>query len=141
MRFTSAVVWVLLPIAAGTGLYLLKMQVEAQEQRLAVLHRDIAEAEESIHVLKAEWSYLNEPVRLREEAEKYLDMRPVRPTQIVTIDSIPFADAVAPAPGPAARDQATAPRASAARPEAVKATRAVAAAAPAPATTPTRSHP
>jgi hypothetical protein len=93
MRFATATAWVALPIVAGVGLYLLKMQVEAQEQHLAGLQKQIAEARESIHVLKAEWSFLNDPVRLREQAERLLAMHPVRPVQLVTIDRIPMADA------------------------------------------------
>lgn len=108
MRLATATAWVVLPIVAGVGLYLLKMQVEAQEQNLAGLDRQIAEARESIHVLKAEWSFLNDPVRLRDEAGRLLAMQPVRPNQIVTYDRLSFADAtpnppVPPVSGPQAK--------------------------------------
>ena len=98
MRLATAAAWVVLPIVAGVGLYLLKMQVEAQEQNLASLDRQIDEARESIHVLKAEWSFLNDPVRLSDEASRLLAMHPVRPDQIVGYDRLPFADS---APNPA----------------------------------------
>jgi len=92
MRLATAAAWVTLPIAAGVGLYLLKMQVEAQVQHLAKLEQQITETRESIHVLKAEWSFLNDPARLREQAGRLLAMQPVKPSQIVSYDSIPFAD-------------------------------------------------
>jgi hypothetical protein len=99
VRLATAAAWTVLPIVAGVGLYLLKMQVEAQKENLAGLQRQIVEARASIHVLKAEWSYLNDPVRLRDQAERLLSMRPVRPDQVVTYDRIPYPDA---APAPAA---------------------------------------
>jgi len=103
VRLATAAAWVILPIVAGSGLYLLKMQVEAQEQRLASLQRQIAEGRESIHVLNAEWSYLNDPVRLRDQAERLLGMHPIRPDRIVTLDRVPYPDPVpaiaAPDPG------------------------------------------
>ena len=99
MRLAVAAAWVILPIAAGSGLYLLKMQVEAQEQHLASLERRIADTTASIHVLEAEWSYLNDPGRLRDEAVRLLGMKPVRPDQIVGFDRIPYPD---PAPAAAA---------------------------------------
>ena len=99
MRLATAAAWTVMPIVAGVGLYLLKMQVETQEQNLTGLQRQIVEARESIHVLKAEWSYLNDPTRLRDQAERLLSMRPMRPNQVVTYDHIPYPDA---APAPAA---------------------------------------
>ena len=92
MRIAATTAWVALPIVAGVGLYLLKMQVEAQVQHLAGLERQIVETRESIHVLKAEWSFLNDPARLREQAERLLAMHPVRLKQLVTYDRIPLAD-------------------------------------------------
>jgi hypothetical protein len=97
MRLATAAAWVVLPIVAGTCLYLLKMQVETQEQRLAAIQARISDTRDAIHVLKAEWSYLNDPVRLRAEAERHLGLHPMRPDQIVSIDALPFA-----APAPAA---------------------------------------
>ena len=101
MRLAAATAWVVLPIIAGAGLYLLKMRVEAQEQRLVGLQKQIADARQSIHVLEAEWSYLNDPERLRDEADRLLDMQPVTPRQIITFDQVPYPDparAVASAP-------------------------------------------
>lgn len=92
MRLGTAILWTVLPIVAGAGLYLLKMQVEAQEERLTSLQRQIVEARESIHVLDAEWSYLNDPARLRDEAQRLLGMQPLKPAQIAGFDRMPFPD-------------------------------------------------
>jgi hypothetical protein len=82
--------WALLAIIAGAGLFLLKYQVQAEERHLVEVRKDIVGTQQSIHVLKAEWSYLNDPVRLREQAERHLAMHPMRANQMVTIDTIPM---------------------------------------------------
>lgn len=92
MMRAATILWAILAIIAGTSLFMLKYEVQAQEQRLSGLRKDIVEAQESIHVLKAEWSYLNDPSRLREQAERHLGLHPLRPNQIVTIASLPMAE-------------------------------------------------
>ena len=88
----ATVLWALLAALVGTGLFMLKYEVQAQEQRLANLRKDIVETQDSIHVLKAEWSYLNDPSRLREQAERYLGFHPIKPEQIATIANLPMAE-------------------------------------------------
>ena len=87
----ATILWAILVVASGIGLFLLKYQVQAQELHLREVRKDIGEAEQSIHVLKAEWSYLNEPLRLREQAERHLGMHPMKASQIALIDSLPMA--------------------------------------------------
>ena len=92
MMRAATILWAILAAAAGTSLFMLKYEVQAQEQRLSGLRKDIVEAKESIHVLKAEWSYLNDPSRLREQAERHLGLHPLKPSQIVAIASLPMND-------------------------------------------------
>lgn len=91
MKIAATMVWAVLAGISGAGLFLLKSEVQAQEQRLAALNKDIADTQQSIHVLKAEWSYLNDPLRLRTEAQNLLGLHPLKPSQIGSIDSIPIA--------------------------------------------------
>ena len=93
IRLAPTLLWAVLASVAGSGLFLLKSQVQSQEAKLAALQHDIAAAHTSIHVLNAEWSYLNDPERLRRESESLLGMRPIEPDQIVAIDSLPMATA------------------------------------------------
>jgi hypothetical protein len=97
----ATILWAVLATIAGGGLFTLKYEVQTQEERLAGLHKDITDAQDSIHVLKAEWSYLNEPQHLREQAERYLGLHTMKPNQIATIDSLPMADPVVPSVPPA----------------------------------------
>jgi cell division protein FtsL len=84
----STVLWACLIACIGTGLFFIKHEVKDQEHRLAALAGEIHRNQETIHVLRAEWSYLNDPARLRALSEKHLGMRPVTPNQVATLDQV-----------------------------------------------------
>ncbi|HMA48658.1 MAG TPA: hypothetical protein VKP60_02830 [Magnetospirillaceae bacterium] len=90
MMRAATFLWALLATIAGAGLFLLKYQVQAEERHLREVRKDIVGTEQSIHVLKAEWSYLNDPLRLREQAERHLAMHPMRANQMVSIETVPM---------------------------------------------------
>lgn len=81
--------------AMGVGLFFVKHEVKEQEARLAELNQEIQSNQEAIHVLKAEWSYLNDPARLRALSEKFLSMKVMGPAQIASLDTLPAAAPVA----------------------------------------------
>ena len=60
----TTVIWTLLSIVAGLWMFVVKHQVQSLEGELARTEREIVSAQEAIHVLAAEWSYLNQPARL-----------------------------------------------------------------------------
>lgn len=86
------------------ALFQLKYEVQTLEERLAGLRKEIAVENDAIRVLGAEWSYLNRPERLQALAERYLDLTPVQPAQISTLQTLPKLDpqshAVAKLPAP-----------------------------------------
>ena len=88
IRRAIVMILCLMASALGVGLFLVKHEVKSQESYLAQLNRDILRGQEAIHVLNAEWSYLNDPVRLRVLAEKHLGLTVVKPTQIATLDTL-----------------------------------------------------
>ena len=90
MMRAATFLWALLATIAGAGLFLLKYQVQAEGRHLKEVRKDIVGTEQSIHVLKAEWSYLNDPLRLREQAERHLAMHPMRANQMVSIETVPM---------------------------------------------------
>ncbi len=90
MMRAATFLWALLATVAGAGLFLLKYQVQAEERHLHEVRKDIVGTEQSIHVLKAEWSYLNDPLRLREQAERHLAMHPMRANQMISIEAVPM---------------------------------------------------
>jgi hypothetical protein len=85
----STLFWLIAAILVGCGLYQLKYEVQAKEERLARLNRQIQLEQEAIHVLNAEWAFLNRPDRLAELANRHLEMTPVAPAQFSKVTAIP----------------------------------------------------
>ena len=90
MSPSSTVIWVALIVAMAFGLFQLKHAVQAREDELARLNRELIASEETIHVLHAEWSYLNRPERLAALAARHLDLAPMAAGQLGAIDSLPL---------------------------------------------------
>lgn len=80
----------------SVGLVAVKTRVQDMETRLATLQRDIRADRDAIRVLKAEWSHLNDPSRLKRLADAYLKLAPVAPAQIASVKALPFADPAEP---------------------------------------------
>src|SRR5215475_9351611 len=81
--------WIVLTIVAGYATLQFKYGVQALERELTQLDAEILRHQEAIHVLKAEWAYLNEPARLENLSRRYLDLSPVRGNQIVDLAQLP----------------------------------------------------
>lgn len=69
----------------GFALFKVKYEVIEVEHKLAQALQQIKREKENIHILKAEWSHLNEPQRLQKLAEKFLEIMPMKTEQIVAI--------------------------------------------------------
>ncbi len=61
-------------VAAGALLFWTSQSVQREESRLASLNKSVANENQSIRVLRAEWDYLNRPDRLEILATEYLGM-------------------------------------------------------------------
>ena len=82
---------VLLFAAASLGLYQIKYKIQSLNQDLAGIQDAVRIEQDEIHVLEAEWAYLNRPQRLAQLSGKYLSfLRPVSPSQIVSFDTLPL---------------------------------------------------
>ncbi len=84
------VLWAVLAAGVGVGLFLLKHEVQSLEDELVQANHAIRMTQESIHVLKAEWSFLNDPVRLHRLAERHLGMTLLKPGQVIVAAALPF---------------------------------------------------
>ncbi|MBL6934045.1 MAG: hypothetical protein ISR48_01395 [Alphaproteobacteria bacterium] len=74
----------------GFGLFKIKHEVQILEEELTQLHRAILTDQESIHVLNAEWSYLNRPRHLQKLNIKFLGFMPVSAERITSIEKLPL---------------------------------------------------
>ena len=113
-------VWLALLTLIGVGLYQVELGVLAKQAELRQIKEKIDANRDAMHVLDAEWSYLNDPTRLADLARRYTDMVPVTPTQLAgferlmprqapVIDGVPTYERnwpVDPVPGGAPTDKA-----------------------------------
>lgn len=72
----------------GIGLYHLKHKVASIEKDLRHTRSRIIEIKESLHILRAEWGFLNNPHRLQKLNEQYLHLKPVNAKQISSLEGI-----------------------------------------------------
>lgn len=86
----SMLAWFIFLAFLGVGVFHLKYTVQAQEKELRKIRADISRNLDVIHVLKAEWSYLNDPTRLADLTRRHIDLAPITATQIIDITKIPF---------------------------------------------------
>lgn len=92
-RFTFGLCWIILIVAMATGMFIIKNEVIALEKELAEVNAQIVTDQKELHVLKAEWTHLNDPNRIRQLGERYAHLKPVRAEQIISFSSIPFKSA------------------------------------------------
>ena len=74
---------------AGGALFHNAFQVSALEERLDSLNTEIRTQRGAIHVLRAEWTHLNQPSRLADLSMRYLDMEPVAVTSVAHLGAVP----------------------------------------------------
>jgi hypothetical protein len=89
-------VWLVLASCIGWAVYQMKYEVQHLEDRLSKVNRQILADQEAIQVLKAEWSYLNQPAHLAEMAQRFLQLEPVQSRQMVALTTIPMRRETAP---------------------------------------------
>jgi len=87
MQRTTAL-FVFVAGALSLALFSLKYQVQDLEDEFAGLNRSIVAERRATHVLEAEWSYLNDPVRLGALAARHLGLRPVDSEQLGTLRTL-----------------------------------------------------
>lgn len=90
MRAKATLFWICLAAVVGFGLFHVKYKVQALEEKLAKLNSEIVRGQEQLHVLHAEWSYLNRPDRLEELNARFLGLGPMTPKQIGRLGELPL---------------------------------------------------
>lgn len=85
----SLIIWLIVVGAVAVGLYQVKYEVQRLESELEQVRSEIHDHRRALHVLDAEWSYLNRPARLARLAKEHLDLAPQKPKQLARLDHIP----------------------------------------------------
>jgi hypothetical protein len=82
--------WLGLMATAAYAMFHVSFEVERLELRLVALDQKIAAEREALHVLRAEWSFLNRPDRLAKLSDELLPhLRPPAAKQIRPVDQLP----------------------------------------------------
>ena len=90
MRTYGILSWLALIVIAGYAMFHMSFEVEKLELQLSDLNRKALNEQEAIHVLRAEWSYLNRPDRLSELSRELLpNLQPPTIRQIMSVGQIP----------------------------------------------------
>src|SRR3984957_10063592 len=84
-------------LACGSGLYLYQSKHEVQllDRTIEKTVRDTGALREQSRLLSAEWTMLNDPERLRQFCDTYLNLRSINPAQFTSLADL---DAKLPAP-------------------------------------------
>lgn len=91
MMNARILVHMVLFIVLAVGVYLVKYSVQDVQRELAARKTELATEKETIHLLNAEWAYLNRPDRLRQLADRHLDLVPLDSRQINQVSVLPAA--------------------------------------------------
>lgn len=90
MKISTSILMGGLIAIAGSVLYDTTFEVQELENRLSHINRQIVAEREIIQVLNADWSLLNNIVRVEELSQRYLPgMRPAEPPQFVALKAVP----------------------------------------------------
>jgi len=84
------VLGVMVFLVMAFGVFEVESRVQSMRNELASLNKQIKNDKEAIHVLKAEWTYLNKPDRLKEMSQRYLDLDMVTIEQVKDVKSAPL---------------------------------------------------
>lgn len=86
------VLFILVAIAGAAAVFGMKHEAERASEHVAALQRQIDDERETISLLKAEWSLLNQPSRLQRLVERYnayLRLEPLAVEQIAALEDLP----------------------------------------------------
>ena len=72
------------------GLYRVTHAAQEREADLKKIETQISEEERAIGVLRAEWTHLSQPSKMQAMATRYLDLQPMKATQIAYLNDIPM---------------------------------------------------
>jgi len=106
MRKTT-LLWLVLAVISGAGIFRTSQRVHEEHEKIAALNIEITKEQESLRVLNAEWSYLNQPERLEKLSKIYLHLTPMKGNQFVKAEDIPMRGAAVADAAPTVKEKKT----------------------------------
>lgn len=85
-----AILWLCCAMMTGALLFQTSQHVTDGRQRLENITAQMRSEEDTLRVLQAEWSYLNQPERLEKLAAQYLKLAPMKGRQFIAAADIPL---------------------------------------------------
>ena len=85
-----SVAWIVLAGLAAYGLFHVTFAVRDIEEELQTLNRQINDDQQAVHVLEAEWAYLNQPARLADLSSRYLGMVALTTARVGEVATLPL---------------------------------------------------
>lgn len=79
-------IYSLILVIAITCMFFIKSKVQHMKKSLIVFEKQVSQKKENIQVLKSEWAYLASPKKIKELAEKYLNLSSIDKNQIAILD-------------------------------------------------------
>ena len=76
-------------VFAAAYVYRIKMDSTARTEQVLRLHAEVREQRDAIAALRAEWSKLDEPLRLQGLAERHLTLKPIGASQYDQLKNLP----------------------------------------------------
>jgi len=76
-------------VLAAAYVYRIKFDSTVQAERLAKLRGEVRLERDEIAALRAEWGQLDNPERIEALAKRYLQLKPIAPTQFDNLDHLP----------------------------------------------------
>jgi hypothetical protein len=76
-------------VLAAAYVYRIKFDSTVQAERLAKLRGEVRHERDEIAALRAEWGQLDSPGRIETLAKRFLQLKPIAPTQFDTLDHLP----------------------------------------------------
>ena len=76
-------------VFAAAYVYRIKFDSTVQAERLAKLRSEVRHERDDIAALRAEWGQLDSPERIETLAKRFLQLKPIAPTQFDALDHLP----------------------------------------------------
>ncbi len=89
MKRLTSIISILLLSFFGFGLFHVAQNVRDYENDLKKLNREIKKEKETIHTLKAEWQYLNQPDRLENLVHKHTELKAISEKNLLSLSVLP----------------------------------------------------